>query len=82
MKNYCDNLADTANFNLFQDMDEEFVEATCDSWYSWLTFGKMINTTVHATEEVQIRIDRTMNDLPTVEEAQKRLPDMIKRIKD
>lgn len=73
VKSHCDDLADLDEMETIQGMDDEFIEAITDSWYSWLVLGKINYTAVKTMEGVMAKVDGIMDDLPTAEEAKMRL---------
>lgn len=77
VQGHCDDLADVGELEMLQDMDEEFAEAIARSWYSWLVLGKTNYTAVRTMQSVMHKVDGIMNDLPTTQEVQERLPAMF-----
>lgn len=80
VKSHCDDLANVGELELLQDMDEEFAEAITKSWYKWLVLGKINYTAVRTMQGVMANVDGLMNDMPTTQEVQQRLPSMFMRL--
>lgn len=80
VKSHCDKLADVSDLKMFQDMEDEFIEAITDSWCSWLVLGKINHTAVTTMESVMAKVDGIMDDLPTADEAKLRLAPMFEQI--
>lgn len=79
IKRHCEDLVEIESFELDKISEKMLSDDITTSWYSWLTLCKINDAAVRVMKEVTVKVDNTMSDLPTTEEAQELLSALMAR---